>query len=288
MNDMQGKVVAITGAGSGIGRATAVAVAKLGASLAISDVNLAGLEHTQALVEAEGARCVVTQLDVSDREAVYQWAQSTQDSFGKVNVIINNAGVSLGCVVEDLQYDDFEWIMNINFWGVVYGTKAFLPFLRASGEGHVVNISSLFGLMAMPANSAYNASKFAVRGFTEALSEELLMDNAPVNVTSVHPGGIDTNIASGGRVTPNRKWGLIDAAHSGKEFERLARTKPEQAAEQIIDAIVTNRRRLLIGADAKLLDVVQRLVPTQYQSLVAYVVKRQRIGSARANKSKAS
>lgn len=275
MKSLQGKVVAITGAGSGIGRATAELAARKGASVAISDVNEAGLVETRAACEAHGATCTATVLDVADRGAVYDWAEQTAASFGKVNVVINNAGVSLGGVIEDLDYDDFEWIMNINFWGVVYGTKAFLPHLRASGDGHVVNISSLFGLMAMPGSGAYNASKFAVRGFTEALSEELLIENAPVRVTSVHPGGIDTNIARGGRVTPNRKWGLIDSAHAGKEFEKLARTRPDQAAQQIVDAILSERRRLLIGADAKVMDLIQRLAPGRYQSLVKQVVKRQ-------------
>jgi len=284
MKTLHGKVVAITGAGSGIGRETAIAMAKLGASLAISDVNTQGLAETQAQCQQLGVRCVSTELDVANREAVYAWAQATRDSFGQVNVIINNAGVSLGSTVADMRYEDFEWLMNINFWGVVYGTRAFLPHLHASGDGHIVNISSLFGLMAMPANSAYNAAKFAVRGFTESLSEELMLDDAAVNVTSVHPGGIDTNIARGGRVTPNSKWGLVDPEQSGKEFKKLARTTPAQAAQQIVDAILHNRRRLLIGADAKLLDIVQRIAPVGYQSLVTRVVKRTRsaIASARA------
>jgi short-subunit dehydrogenase len=275
MKSLNGKVVAITGAGSGIGRATAELVASKGAAVAVSDVNEQGLEITRRACESHGVQCIATVLDVADRDAVYDWAASTAAAFGQVNVIINNAGVSLGGVIEDLGYEDFEWIMNINFWGVVYGTKAFLPFLRESGDGHVVNISSLFGLMAMPGAGAYNASKFAVRGFTEALSEELMIEDAPVRVTSVHPGGIDTNIARGGRVIPNRKWGLVDAAQSGKEFEKLARTTPESAARQIVAAIIGQRRRLLIGADAKLMDLVQRVVPAHYQSLVKQVVKRQ-------------
>ena len=280
MKTLKGKVVAITGAGSGIGRATAELAARQGGHVAVSDVNEKGLLETQIACEKQGVRCEATVLDVADREAVHAWADATRTSFGQVNVIVNNAGVSLSGVVEDLAYEDFEWLMNINFWGVVYGTKAFLPHLRESGDGHVVNISSLFGLMAMPAASAYNASKFAVRGFTEALSEELAIEGAPVRVTSVHPGGIDTNIARGGRVTPNRKWGLVDSVQSGKDFERLARTTPQSAAKQIIDAILDERRRLLIGADAKLLDLVQRVMPARYQSLVGQVVKRQMSESA--------
>lgn len=280
MKSLMGKVVAITGAGSGIGRMTAIAAANKGANLAISDVNEEGLNETKAILKHYHVDVTYTQLDVSDREAVYQWAKDTYEHFGKVNVIINNAGVALGGVANDLEYKDFEWIMNINFWGVVYGTKAFLPYLVESGEGHVVNISSLFGLIAMPASSAYNASKFAVRGFTEALSTELQIENAPVNVTSVHPGGIDTNIARSGRVVPNKQWGLVDNVKSGKEFESLARTKPEDAANQILDAILNERRRLLIGNDAKLFDLVQRVVPSLYQNVVASFSRRQQLKNA--------
>ena len=151
MKTLKDRVVAITGAGSGIGRATAVAMAKRGALLAVSDVNEAGLEETVALCQQQGGRCTATVLDVSDRDAIYAWAEATRREFGQVNVIINNAGVSLGGIIEDLSDEDFRWIMDINFWGVVHGTRAFLPYLRESGEGHVVNISSLFGLMAMSA-----------------------------------------------------------------------------------------------------------------------------------------
>lgn len=275
MKTLKNKVVAITGAGSGIGRATAVAMAERGTLLAVSDVNEMGLDETVALCRQAGAQCTGTRLDVSDREAVHAWADDTRKGFGQVNVIINNAGVSLGGVIEDLGYDDFEWIMNINFWGVVYGTKAFLPYLKESGDGHVVNISSLFGIIAMPGAGAYNASKFAVRGFTEALNEELSIEGAPVKVTSVHPGGVDTNIAAGGRVTANRKWGLVDAETSARDFKKLARTTPDSAARQIIDSILRDKPRLLVGNDARLLDVVQRLMPVRYQALVKQVAKRQ-------------
>lgn len=277
MKTLKDRVVAITGAGSGIGRATAVAMADRGARLALSDVNEAGLNETLSVCQQRGVTCKATVLDVSDRDAVYAWAEDTRKTFGKVNVIINNAGVSLGGIIEDLDYEDFEWIMNINFWGVVYGTKAFLPHLKESGDGHVVNISSLFGLMAMPGSGAYNASKFAVRGFTEALSEELAIEGAAVKVTSVHPGGIDTNIARGGRVTANRKWGLSDPEAAGEEFKKLARTTPDAAARQIIDAILGEKSRLLIGNDARLLDMIQRALPARYQWVVKQVVKRQLI-----------
>ncbi len=270
---LHNRVVAITGAASGIGRATAVKLAKRGARVALADVNREGLEQTVVL--CRDAEVVATTLDVADRRAVYAWAEATREHFGEVHVIINNAGVAVASSIEDVSYEDFEWLMNINFWGVVYGTKAFLPYLRESGDGHIVNISSVFGLIAMPLNGTYNATKFAVRGFTEALCEELLIERAPVSVTCVHPGGIDTNIARASRITKNTSWGLIDAEHTQKEFKRLARTTPEQAAEQILCAIEKRRRRLLIGADARLLDKMQRLLPSSYQTLVARVLRTQ-------------
>jgi len=271
---MKNKVVAITGAASGIGRATATRLARMGAKVAIADINEAELERTRGMCEGAGAEVVATTLDVSDREAVHAWARATREAFGKVNVIVNNAGVALGATVDDLTYEDFEWLMGINFWGVVHGTKAFLPYLRESGDGHVVNVSSLYGLMSMPCSSAYNASKFAVRGFTESLSEELLVEGAPVKVTCVHPGGIDTNIARGGRVTANGAWNLVDSEHSAERFKKLARTSPDDAAAQIVDAIEKGRRRLLIGMDARIFDTVQRVLPARYQSLVVRLVKK--------------
>lgn len=269
MKSLQGAVVAITGAGSGIGRATAIEMAKQGAHLALADKDATGMAATASSCTALGAECTETELNVADRDAVYAWAESTQAHFGKVNVIVNNAGVALAAAIEDLEYDDFEWIMGINFWGVVYGTKAFLPYLKASGDGHIVNISSLFGLIAMPANGAYNATKFAVRGFNEALSMELSVAGAPVALTSVHPGGIDTNIASSSRVVPNQRWGLVSATESARMFKKVARTSPEAAGRQIVQAVLKGQKRLLIGNDAKALDKLQRMLPTGYQASVA-------------------
>ncbi|MCM1959077.1 SDR family NAD(P)-dependent oxidoreductase [Acinetobacter modestus] len=275
MTTFNGKVIAITGAASGIGRATAQELARLGASLSISDVNEMGLEETRRFCAAQGADVLTRVLSVSDREAIEVWAAETVNHFGHVNVILNNAGVSLAATVADLDYENFEWLMGINFWGVVYGTKAFLPYLRQSGDGHVVNVSSLFGLMAMPTASAYNASKFAVRGFTEALAQELAIEGACVRATSVHPGGIDTNIAGGGRVVANAAWHLSDATRSAQDFKRLARTTPAEAASEIISVLSHPKRRLLIGTDAKLFDLMQRTMPQLYQSVVVRVMKKQ-------------
>jgi short-subunit dehydrogenase len=195
-----------------------------------------------------------------------------------VNVVVNNAGVALSALVDEMTYEDLEWLMNINFWGVVHGTKAFLPHLKRTGDGHLVNVSSVFGIIGVPTQSAYNAAKFAVRGFTEALREELDLEPCGVSCTSVHPGGIRTNIARSGRV-----GGLGALARSREEqsaeFERLARTTPETAAETIVAGIRHDRRRVLIGTDAHLIDGMQRLLPTGYQRLIAALVRRQRLRS---------
>ena len=274
MSRFSGKVIAITGAASGIGRATAVMLAGHQAALSLCDVSDEGLRETERLCRAAGASVRGARVDVSDHDAVNAWAEDTHDAFGRVDAIINNAGVSLSGAVGDLTLDDFEWIMGINFWGVVHGTRAFLPYLRASGDGHIVNISSLFGIIAMPGASAYNASKFAVRGFTESLSEELRLERAPVRVTCVHPGGIDTNIVAGGRVTPSESLGFETVDQAARDFKRLARTSPEAAAEQIVRAMARGRRRQLIGVDAWLLEKMQRLAPVAYQNLMVSFARR--------------
>src|ERR1700728_3460221 len=199
MKEFSGRVAAITGAGSGIGRALAHALARQGAHLALSDIDDPSLAETVAQCEGVGVKITSQHLDVADRHAVYAWADQVVADHGTVILIINNAGVALGATVESVSYEDFEWLMNINFWGVVFGTKAFLPYLKQSGEGHVVNLSSVFGLISVPSQSAYNAAKFAVRGFTDTLRMELEIEDANVSVTTVHPGGIKTNIARNAR-----------------------------------------------------------------------------------------
>ncbi len=197
MKSFQNKVAAVTGAASGIGRALAIDLAQRGCRLAISDVNEAGLAETADLARAAGAEVAQQLVDVADRQAVQAWADSTAAEYGQVNLVFNNAGVALAASVKSLEYEDFEWLMGINFWGVVHGTKSFLPHLLEAGEGHIVNVSSVFGLAGFPGQSAYNAAKFAVRGFTDSLREELEMMNCGVSATCVHPGGIKTNIARG-------------------------------------------------------------------------------------------
>lgn len=268
MKDFNNKVAAITGAGSGIGQQLALLLAKEGCHLSLSDVNEAGLAKTVELLKDTTVKVTTTKLDVSNRDGVKAWAENTVKDHGKVNLIFNNAGVALGSTVEGMSYEDIEWMMGINFWGVVYGTKEFLPLLKASGEGHIVNISSLFGLTAQPSQSAYNASKFAVRGFTEALRQELDIQNNGVSATCVHPGGIRTNIAKAARMNESMKTLGMDPAKAGKEFDKLLRTPPEEAARQILNAVRNNDRRLLIGADAKAVELMQRLLPSSYQKIM--------------------
>ena len=272
MKTLSTKIVAITGAGSGIGRALAVRCAELGASLAISDVNEAGLEETAALARAKGTVQVHSaRVDVGQRDAIYTWAEQVKSEVGPADVLVNNAGVSLSQTIAKMRDEDFFWLMNINFWGVVHGTRAFLPQLLSRPEAHLVNLSSVFGLIAVPTQAAYNASKFAVRGFTECLRQELSATN--VCVTSVHPGGIKTNIVRNGRHFVDAT-GNSDAAATAREFDKVARTSPEEAARQIVRAILHLKPRLLIGLDAVLIDRMQRLLPASYDNLVARAVAR--------------
>lgn len=276
MKTLHDKVAAVTGAGSGIGRATAILFAKQGCHVAVSDIDRASSDETADACRALGVKVTSTRLDVADRAAVHAWADDTVAAHGRVNVVVNNAGVGLGATVESMSYEDFEWLMNINFWGVVYGTKAFLPHIKRFGEGHIVNISSVFGIIAVPTQSAYNAAKFAVRGFTEALREELEVERSSVGVTCVHPGGIKTNIARRARVRGTEDWGVEDAAQAGANFDKIARTEPEDAAKDILAAVLGNRRRQLIGLDAHFIDAFQRLLPETYQRVLIAGARRQR------------
>jgi NAD(P)-dependent dehydrogenase (short-subunit alcohol dehydrogenase family) len=270
MKSFNGRVAAITGAGSGIGRALAIDLASQGASLALSDVDEVGLAETVGRCEGHGAKVTSQRVDVADRAAVFAWADQVVADHGKVNLIFNNAGVAVAATVEAVSFEDFEWIMSINFWGVVNGTKAFLPHLKASGEGHVVNISSVFGLVSIPMQSTYNAAKFGVRGFTDALRMELEVERAPVSSTTIHPGGIKTNIARNARVDP----GAGGKAEVAKQFDKLAMTTPEKAAKQILAAVQANKRRALIGPDAKLFDLMSRLPAGLYQRVLVFGARR--------------
>jgi short-subunit dehydrogenase len=277
MKHFKHKVAAITGAGSGIGRELAYQLAAAGAELALSDIDETGLAETAARCrESSSARVSEQRLDVADRSAVHAWADQVAGEHGRVNLIFNNAGVALACTLEGVEYDDFEWIMNINFWGVVHGTKAFLPHLRTAGEGHVVNLSSVFGLIAVPGNGTYNATKFAVRGYTEALRQELELSGAPIGVTCVHPGGIKTNIARSARFDASARGLVGDEASSKANFEKLFITEAKTAAATILDGVRRNRARVLIGPDARVIDLLQRTLPEAYQSITKAMARRQR------------
>lgn len=271
MKNFTDKVVVITGAGSGIGRALALDFAGRGARLALSDVDETGLAETVTRAEAAGAPEVISdRLDVADRAAFEAYATRVADHFGRVNVVVNNAGVALNGRVQDLEFTDIDWIMGINWWGVVHGTKFFLPHLIDSGEAHLVNISSLFGLISMPDQAFYNASKYAVRGFSEALREELLIDGHRVGVSVVHPGGIKTSVARSARYSAKD-----DAAGTAKFFdEKLARMSPEKAAAIIIRGIERNQARVLVGIDAHAVHNFGKFTGSRYQDLVAFGAKR--------------
>jgi NADP-dependent 3-hydroxy acid dehydrogenase YdfG len=271
MKTLDDKVVVITGAGSGIGRALSLDCAARGSLLALSDVDEAGLAETVDLAKNVGAREVhATRLDVSDRAAFASYAAEVAEHFGRVNVVVNNAGVALTGDVEDLGYDDMEWIVGINFWGVVHGTKEFLPHLIASGDGHLVNISSLFGLISIPGQSAYNATKFAVRGFTEAVREEMIVNRHPVKVTCVHPGGIKTGIARNGRKVAGTNVQATDDFFD----QKLAKMTADKAARIILEGALRRRPRQLVGLDAHVLHHFGRLTGARYQDVVARVTAR--------------
>jgi NAD(P)-dependent dehydrogenase (short-subunit alcohol dehydrogenase family) len=265
VKDFKDKVAVVTGAGSGMGRALAVQLAQSGAWVAISDVDEVGLAKTAELCAAEGRGPRVDVLDVSDRQAVHAYADAVAAEFGRVNLVINNAGITIFGTVDGSPYEDIEKVMNVDFWGVVHGTKAFLPHLVASGDGHVVNISSVFGLFSAPTQSSYNAAKFAVRGYTESLRQEMLLEGHPVEVTCVHPGGIKTNIVN------------LAPASNGADLtglqelfaKKMARTTAEEAATTTLTGVRKGKPRVLIGADAHLFDATVRLLGPAYQRVFA-------------------
>jgi len=263
MTYFTGRVAVVTGAGSGIGRALALELAARGAAVAVSDVDATGLAETEALLAQRGARFRTDHVDVAERARMAAYAQEVAEHFGVVHQIYNNAGIAFTGDIEALEYKHLERVMDVDYWGVVNGTKAFLPHLIASGDGHVVNISSVFGLISVPTQGAYNAAKFAVRGFTEALAMEMSSRGRPVQVTCVHPGGIRTNVA--------RNAGQVDGLdHDGlaTSFDKVARTSPRRAAEVILDGVARGKVRVLIGADARAIDLLARIAGPRYQRLV--------------------
>lgn len=264
MSYFRGKRAAVTGAASGIGRALAQRLHGEGCEVFLADIDAEGLEETRHQLDG-AAPCHLTQLDVADATAVDAWANEVAAGGDALDLLVNNAGVGLIGSAAQTSLEDLRWLMGINFHGVVHGCRAFLPLLENSPRGHLVNLSSIFGIIAVPTQSAYNASKFAVRGYTEALRQDLAAAGSRVQVCCVHPGGIATDIA--------RRARNADRSVSGDEqharFEAVARTSPDAAAAAILKAARRGRPRLLIGADARWIDRLQRLFPGAYPRLLS-------------------
>ncbi len=261
---LAGKVAVVTGAASGIGRAISVSLARRGCHLALADIDEAGLAETAALASVGGVRITRHRLDVSDAHAVAAFPATISGSHPGIDILVNNAGVALGGTFEQTGEADFAWLFDVNFWGVIRMTRAFLPLLKQRQAARIVNISSLFGLIAPPGQTAYAASKFAVRGFSEALRREL--ETTGVGVTTVHPGGVATNIARNARMAP--AIGADELARSQRQFERLLRMPPERAGEIIVQGVEQGRPRIIVGYDAKLASFVERLAPVSYWGLI--------------------
>ncbi len=267
VNAMTTPVAVVTGASSGIGRALAKQLDSEGYHLVLCDVNEPALRETQSLLKRGSQRVT---LDVSKRDAVEAMAAEVIARHGRIDLVINNAGVTVDATIAEVSMEDFEWLFGINFWGVVYGTKAFLPTMLAQREGTIVNLSSVFGMIGFPRQGTYNAAKFAVRGFTESLWCEL--DGTGVTAISVHPGGIKTNIARDARskATAGEKEKLAT------QFAQVARTTPEEAAAVIMRGVYEKKRRVMIGADAQLIQLMSRLLPESYPSIIKALDRRPR------------
>ncbi|MEE2730052.1 MAG: SDR family NAD(P)-dependent oxidoreductase [Pseudomonadota bacterium] len=271
MKSLNQKVVALTGAASGIGRALAQELAAKGAILALADVNAAGLQETVDSLPA-GTQISTHSVDVANKEQVSQWAEAVVQTHGGVDVIINNAGVASQGLIEDLNYDDFNWVFDIVFYGVLYGTKAFLPYLRQRPEGHIVNISSVNGFFPFPSNGPYNCAKHAVKALNQTLIQELRDSN--IHITSVHPGGIKTNIVRNSRIVKPLSPKL-SKEQAAARFEKIAGTTADQAARIIINGILKNKERLLVGKDAYVLDLLTRTFPQGFSNLVGRIMLRE-------------
>jgi len=270
---LEGRTAVVTGAASGIGRAIALSLAKRGCHLALADIDDAALERAAADIAAHSGASDVRisrhHLDVADAAAVAGFPEQVTAAHAGVDVLVNNAGVALGGTFQQIGMADFEWLFAINFWGVVRMTRAFLPLLHESDEARLVNLSSLFGLIAPPGNSAYVASKFAVRGFSESLRHELA--GTRIGVTVVHPGGVATAIAKNARVPKGVSPAM--AAEKRKAFEAHLRMKPEVAGETIVRGVENRRPRVIVGSDAKVVAVLERLMPVGYWNLIGRGLK---------------
>ena len=267
MKNLNEKVIAITGAGSGIGRSLAIQFANYGSHLSLSDIDENGLIETKDLIQNK-VNVTTKIVDVADREQVYAWAEDTIKAHQYVDCIINNAGVASVANIEDITYEDFDWVFNIVFYGVLYGTKAFLPHLKKRPDAHIVNISSVNGFISTPTNGPYACAKHAVKALNQTLQQELR--GTSINVTSVHPGGVKTNIAKNSRAYDSQE------RHNERadQFDKIAKTSAEKAAKVIINGILKNRKRQLVGVDAKVIDILHRLFPQRFSDLIGFLHER--------------
>ncbi len=278
MKKLKDRVAVVTGAASGIGRATSVALAREGCDLAIADVDEAGLAETAAQVRAEGRRAIVHRVDVSDKQRMQRYADEVIAEYGQVHVLVNNAGVTITADFEHHTLEDWEWIVGINFWGVVYGCKFFLPHLKKADEAHIVNMSSVFGIVGVPAQTSYCATKFAVRGFSEALWVELKEHG--IGVTSVHPAGVRTNIARSARTqTEELKSAAVDVIEKNS-------VTPERCAQLIVGAIKKNKMRQLVARESYMIDTIKRFSPGLPQRILQYGYSRGAMQGGRASRSR--
>lgn len=267
---LEGRTAVVTGAAGGIGRAISVSLARRRCHLALADIDEDGMAGTAELLRGYGVRVSRHRLDVADRAAVADLPALVAAEHKGVDLLVNNAGVAVGGTFEQVSEEDFEWLFEINFWGVVRMTRAFLPSLRASGDARIVNLSSVFGLVAPPEQAAYAASKFAVRGFSEALRHEL--EGSGVGVTVVHPGGVATSIADKSRVPTGVS--AEDVARRREKFRKLLRLPPEVAGEIIVRGVERRKARVLVGSDARLLSVIARVLPVSYWKVLALRVSK--------------
>ena len=262
-----GKTAAISGAGDGIGRALSQRLNAAGCHLWLSDINSETLAETCASLNEARGRVASQVVDCGQRDALFSWAEAVSADTSSLDALFNNAGVGYGARFADSSEESFEWLIDINFWGVVHATRAFLPLLTQAERAHLVNLSSIFGMVGIPTQSAYNAAKFAVRGFSEALQAEYLDSN--LFVSSVHPGGVQTNIARSARTDGNRN--MADADERDLHFRRLAKTTPERAADIILRGTARGKRRIMVGWDAWLILQLTKILPTRYHWVTARV-----------------